>query len=182
MNCVCIMKVNYMCIFIISSGHYYCMYSKVYVCACHDCVCVSSVRMFRDHSLILCAHACPRLHNLRHACVSSVPHSLVLTPNWLRAQGRADIATRNSGGGKSPECMSKLSDWQLIFYLWRLYRFLSLVTVLSWAVSSRNPTIGDSDTYLPTPQFMPFLFFVLSKRALYTHTNITRKNLKPCAF
>ena len=61
--------------------HYYCMYSKVYVCACHDCVCVSSVRMFRDHSLIFCAHECTRLHNLRHACVSSVPHSLVLTPN-----------------------------------------------------------------------------------------------------
>ncbi len=121
-----------------------CMYAHVMI------VCVSSVRMFRDHSLILCAHACPRLHNLRHACVSSVPHSLVLTPNWLRAQGRADVATRNSGGSKLPECMSKLSDWQLIFYLWRLYRFLLLVTVLSWAVSSHNPTIGDRGTYLPT--------------------------------
>ncbi len=82
MNELCVCHESQLYVYLLLAVcHYYCMYSKVYVCACHDYVCVSSVRMFRDHSLILCARACPRLHNLRHACVSSVPHGLVLTPN-----------------------------------------------------------------------------------------------------
>ncbi len=100
------------------------------------------------------------------------PIVLVLTPNWSRAQGRADIATRNSGGSELPECTSKLSDDFTVSCRWWLcWAGLCRAATHNWRPWYLPPHNWRQRWLNPNLSYVSKCFFLLPSAATWTTTS-----------